>query len=104
MQTLVEIGPHAPAGQTGAKYIIRKDGRRVNLAFMRDGASTRLEVGLMLFCWLLLLGGLEKSVRARVRAAGLCCPWRQFAARQHPLMRAGYACWHCLSHSAVSCT
>jgi DNA-directed RNA polymerase II subunit RPB1 len=44
MQDLVEVGPHAPAGQTGAKFIIRKDGRRINLAYLRDGASKTLEV------------------------------------------------------------
>jgi hypothetical protein len=44
LQALVEVGPHAPAGECGAKYIIRKDGRRVNLAFLRDGASRTLEV------------------------------------------------------------
>jgi hypothetical protein len=44
LQSLVEIGPHAPAGQTGAKFIIRKDGRRINLAYLRDGASKTLEV------------------------------------------------------------
>lgn len=44
LQALVEVGPHAPAGQTGAKFIIRKDGRRINLAYLRDGASKQLEV------------------------------------------------------------
>ncbi|WIA28234.1 hypothetical protein OEZ86_010790 [Tetradesmus obliquus] len=45
LQALVEVGPHAPAGQTGAKFIIRKDGRRINLAYLRDGASKQLEIG-----------------------------------------------------------
>lgn len=44
LQRLVEAGPHAPAGETGAKFIIRKDGRRINLAYLRDGASKALEV------------------------------------------------------------
>ncbi|KAF8072459.1 NRPB1 [Scenedesmus sp. PABB004] len=45
LQHLVELGPHAPAGETGAKFIIRKDGRRINLAYLRDGASRALEIG-----------------------------------------------------------
>jgi hypothetical protein len=34
-QALVNNGPHPPPGQTGAKFIIREDGRRINLGFMR---------------------------------------------------------------------
>ena len=44
LQHLVDLGPHAPAGETGAKFIIRKDGRRINLAYIRDDASRALEV------------------------------------------------------------
>lgn len=46
LKELVKIGPHAPAGITGAKFIIRKDGRRINLAYLRPEASMELEVGL----------------------------------------------------------
>eukprot|EP00879_Flechtneria_rotunda_P006150 GHRR01006467.1.p1 GENE.GHRR01006467.1~~GHRR01006467.1.p1 ORF type:complete len:1335 (+),score=429.51 GHRR01006467.1:359-4363(+) len=42
---LVNIGPHPPPGETGAKFLIRKDGRRLNLAYLRDGASKTLEYG-----------------------------------------------------------
>lgn len=45
LQALVDAGPTPPPGETGAKFIIRKDGRRINLAFLRDGASRALEVG-----------------------------------------------------------
>lgn len=47
LQAVVDAGPTPPPGETGAKFIIRKDGRRINLAFLRDGASRALEVGLM---------------------------------------------------------
>lgn len=45
LQALVDAGPTPPPGETGAKFIIRKDGRRINLAFLRDGASRALEIG-----------------------------------------------------------
>ncbi|GAX77905.1 hypothetical protein CEUSTIGMA_g5347.t1 [Chlamydomonas eustigma] len=45
MQQLVDNGPHPPPGETGAKYIIREDGRRINLAYMRAASDRRLEVG-----------------------------------------------------------
>ena len=55
LQALVDNGPTPPPGEGGAKFIIRKDGRRINLAFLRDGASRSLEVrlrceGLVLLC------------------------------------------------------
>ena len=45
MQKLVDNGPHPPPGETGAKYIIREDGRRINLVYMRAASDRRLEVG-----------------------------------------------------------
>ncbi|KAG1671615.1 hypothetical protein FOA52_006846 [Chlamydomonas sp. UWO 241] len=45
MQALVNNGPHPPPGETGAKYIIREDGRRINLAYMRAESDRRLELG-----------------------------------------------------------
>ena len=45
LQKLVDNGPHPPPGETGAKFIIREDGRRINLAFMKAGADRRLELG-----------------------------------------------------------
>jgi hypothetical protein len=44
LQELCDAGPTPPPGDTGAKFIIRKDGRRINLGFLRDGASKTLEV------------------------------------------------------------
>lgn len=44
-QKLVDNGPHPPPGETGAKFIIREDGRRINLAFMGSGQDRRLEYG-----------------------------------------------------------
>jgi hypothetical protein len=52
LQALVDAGPTPPPGETGAKFIIRKDGRRINLAFLRDGASRALEVRGGDVCWL----------------------------------------------------
>eukprot|EP00195_Chlamydomonas_chlamydogama_P000980 CAMPEP_0202924892 /NCGR_PEP_ID=MMETSP1392-20130828/79214_1 /ASSEMBLY_ACC=CAM_ASM_000868 /TAXON_ID=225041 /ORGANISM="Chlamydomonas chlamydogama, Strain SAG 11-48b" /LENGTH=436 /DNA_ID=CAMNT_0049618649 /DNA_START=166 /DNA_END=1474 /DNA_ORIENTATION=+ len=45
LQKLVDNGPHPPPGETGAKFIIREDGRRINLAYMRGAADRRLEIG-----------------------------------------------------------
>lgn len=44
-QALVDNGPHPPPGETGAKFIIREDGRRINLSFMRAGQDKKLELG-----------------------------------------------------------
>ncbi len=44
LQKLVDNGPHPPPGETGAKYIIREDGRRINLMYMRAAADRRLEI------------------------------------------------------------
>ncbi len=45
LQQLVENGPHPPAGQTGAKYIIREDGQRLDLRFLRKDSDRHLEFG-----------------------------------------------------------
>ena len=42
---LVEYGPHPPPGQTGAKYIVREDGQRLDLRFLRRDADRHLECG-----------------------------------------------------------
>ena len=42
---LVENGPHPPPGQTGAKYIVREDGQRLDLRFLRRDADRHLECG-----------------------------------------------------------
>lgn len=39
LQQLVENGPHPPAGETGAKYIIREDGTRLDLRFLKRDAD-----------------------------------------------------------------
>lgn len=51
LQGLVDAGPTPPPGESGAKFIIRKDGRRINLAFLRDGASRTLEVRVRVWCF-----------------------------------------------------
>ncbi|KAG2453789.1 hypothetical protein HYH02_001998 [Chlamydomonas schloesseri] len=45
LQKLVDNGPNPPPGETGAKHIIREDGRRINLAVLKSGADRRLEPG-----------------------------------------------------------
>ncbi len=45
LQKLVDNGPNPPPGETGAKNIIREDGRRINLAVLKSGADRRLEIG-----------------------------------------------------------
>jgi hypothetical protein len=41
---VVPLGSHVQ-GETGAKFIIREDGRRINLAFLKAGQDRRLELG-----------------------------------------------------------
>ena len=45
LQQLVENGPHPPAGQTGAKYIVREDGQRLDLRFLKKDSDRHLELG-----------------------------------------------------------
>ena len=45
LERLVENGPHPPPGETGAKYIIREDGQRMDLRFLKKASDKRLEYG-----------------------------------------------------------
>jgi DNA-directed RNA polymerase II subunit RPB1 len=45
MRRLVENGPHPPPGQTGARYIIREDGTRLDLRFLKKSSDRHLELG-----------------------------------------------------------
>jgi DNA-directed RNA polymerase II subunit RPB1 len=45
LKKLVENGPHPPPGETGAKYIIREDGQRMDLRFLKKESEKRLEYG-----------------------------------------------------------
>ncbi|XP_040371173.1 DNA-directed RNA polymerase II subunit RPB1 isoform X1 [Rosa chinensis] len=45
LKELVEYGPHPPPGLTGAKYIIRDDGRRLDLRYMKKDSDHHLELG-----------------------------------------------------------
>lgn len=45
LKRLVENGPHPPAGETGARYIIREDGRRLDLRYLRKDNDRHLEMG-----------------------------------------------------------
>ena len=45
LRKLVENGPHPPPGETGAKYIIREDGQRMDLRFLKKESEKRLEYG-----------------------------------------------------------
>ncbi|EEE68068.1 hypothetical protein OsJ_26081 [Oryza sativa Japonica Group] len=42
---LVEYGPHPPPGKTGAKYIIREDGQRLDLRYVKKSSDQHLELG-----------------------------------------------------------
>ncbi|RLM69983.1 DNA-directed RNA polymerase II subunit 1 [Panicum miliaceum] len=42
---LVEYGPHPPPGKTGAKYIIREDGQRLDLRYVKKSSDLHLELG-----------------------------------------------------------
>lgn len=41
----MEYGPHPPPGKTGAKYIIRDDGQRLDLRYLKKSSDQHLELG-----------------------------------------------------------
>ncbi|CAN1226388.1 DNA-directed RNA polymerase II subunit RPB1 [Linum perenne] len=45
LKELVENGPHPPPGKTGAKYIIRDDGQRLDLRYLKKSSDHHLELG-----------------------------------------------------------
>lgn len=45
LQELVENGPHPPVGKTGAKYILREDGQRLDLRYLHKDSDRHLEFG-----------------------------------------------------------
>uniref|UniRef100_A0A0E0DM49 DNA-directed RNA polymerase subunit n=1 Tax=Oryza meridionalis TaxID=40149 RepID=A0A0E0DM49_9ORYZ len=45
LKELVEYGPHPPPGKTGAKYIIREDGQRLDLRYVKKSSDQHLEQG-----------------------------------------------------------
>ncbi|KMZ61970.1 DNA-directed RNA polymerase [Zostera marina] len=45
MKEYVAYGSHPPPGKTGAKYIIRDDGQRLDLRYIRKSIDQHLEVG-----------------------------------------------------------
>ncbi|TVU00263.1 hypothetical protein EJB05_54316 [Eragrostis curvula] len=45
LRELVEYGPHPPPGKTGAKYIIREDGQRLDLRYVKKSSDQHLELG-----------------------------------------------------------
>ena len=60
LKELVEYGPHPPPGKTGAKYIIREDGQRLDLRFLKKSSDRHLELG-------------YKVLGARVRMVSCSC-------------------------------
>jgi len=45
LKELVDNGPHPPPGKTGAKYIIRDDGQRLDLRYLKKSSDHHLELG-----------------------------------------------------------
>eukprot|EP00271_Cylindrocystis_brebissonii_P003385 TRINITY_DN1429_c0_g6_i1.p1 TRINITY_DN1429_c0_g6~~TRINITY_DN1429_c0_g6_i1.p1 ORF type:complete len:1954 (-),score=319.86 TRINITY_DN1429_c0_g6_i1:2079-7940(-) len=45
MKELVAYGPHPPPGKSGARYIIREDGQRLDLRFLKKSSDKHLELG-----------------------------------------------------------
>nr|CAA36735.1 DNA-directed RNA polymerase [Arabidopsis thaliana] len=45
LKELVDYGPHPPPGKTGAKYIIRDDGQRLDLRYLKKSSDQHLELG-----------------------------------------------------------
>lgn len=49
LKELVDYGPHPPPGKTGAKYIIRDDGQRLDLRYLKKSSDHHLELGYKVF-------------------------------------------------------
>lgn len=65
LKELVEYGPHPPPGKTGAKYIIRDDGQRLDLRYLKKSSDQHLELGYKASFWYSFSGHmkvLEESV------------------------------------------
>jgi len=45
LRKLVENGPHPPPGETGARFIVRDDGSRLDLRFLRSDRDRFLQPG-----------------------------------------------------------
>ncbi|KAK7289789.1 hypothetical protein RIF29_03733 [Crotalaria pallida] len=45
LKKLVKYGPHPPPGKTGAKYIIRDNGQRLDLRYLKKSSDHHLELG-----------------------------------------------------------
>ncbi|XP_075488439.1 DNA-directed RNA polymerase II subunit RPB1-like [Primulina tabacum] len=45
LKELVDYGSHPPPGKTGAKYIIRDDGQRLDLRYLKKSSDQHLELG-----------------------------------------------------------
>jgi hypothetical protein len=78
LQQLVENGPHPPPGQTGAKYIIREDGQRLDLRFLKKESDRHLEFGYKVAAharavvWPLLSAGVDRDVASSEAFASVC--------------------------------
>ncbi|CAL4887703.1 unnamed protein product [Urochloa decumbens] len=45
LKEFVVYGPHPPPGKTGANYIIREDGQRIDLCYVKKSSDLHLELG-----------------------------------------------------------
>lgn len=54
LREYVENGPHPPFGKTGAKFIIRDDGNRLDLRYLKP-SQRHLELGYKVWCHFLTL-------------------------------------------------
>lgn len=50
LKELVEYVPHPPPGKTGAKYIIRDGGQRLDLRYLKESIDHHLELGYKASC------------------------------------------------------
>ena len=99
LQQLVENGPHPPAGQTGAKYIIREDGQRLDLRFLRKDSDRHLEFGYKVERHLVngdyVLFNRQPSLHKMSMMVGIAC--------FHPEHACWFVTWGLQRHACTSC-
>jgi len=95
MRQLVENGPHPPPGQTGARYIVRDDGTRMDLRYLRTERVRRAAaVGRAACCggaqMAVVCGGLFRSDMPDPNRNPVSCPPTNSPGLQDRYLQPGY--------------